>query len=235
MSKNLIYMNDSDIYLCNILCTSFRTQPITHGFFSVKKIVSEINPLKTLEKKVVRFTKQNDHRFERVWKQQWTRSSEDEGEKFHGSFGGNVHFLEKKKTQATNCDNWDDGMFFNVPKQFSRKKHTTVHPQAAILGGFVVFLACFSVEKFTKCLHENLWSSDKLHQATCTAVHGLRMVDHLNSWPKPIKRFALEVEGHQFWYVGISRCCFHPRLAPCFFQFIPTSKGKIHRKGGKCP
>ena len=97
MSKNLIYMNDSDIYLCNILCTSFRTQPITHGFFSVKKIVSEINPLKTLEKKVVRFTKQNDHRFERVWKQQWTRSSEDEGEKFHGSFGGNVHFLEKKK------------------------------------------------------------------------------------------------------------------------------------------
>lgn len=75
-------------------------------------------------------------------------------------------------------------MFFNVPKQFSRKKHTTVHPQAAILGGFAVFLACFSVDKkFTKCLHENLWSSDKLHQATCTAVHGLRMVDHLNSWP----------------------------------------------------
>ena len=37
MSKNLIYMNDSDIYLCNILCTSFRTQPITHGIFFGEK------------------------------------------------------------------------------------------------------------------------------------------------------------------------------------------------------
>lgn len=135
------------ISICAIFCAQvFVHNPSPMDFFSVKKIVSEINPLKTLEKKVVRFTKQNDHRFKRVWKQQWTRSSEDEGEKFHGSFGGNVHFLEKKP-QATNCDNWDDGMFFNVAKQFSRKKHTTVHPQAAILGGFAVFLAWQTASK----------------------------------------------------------------------------------------
>ena len=196
MSKTLIYQNDSDIPLCNILCTSFIHNPSPMAPFSVKK-----HRLWDKSPKNPRNKGGAIHKTKRPPLSKGVKATMSK------IFWGWRNFpcvdmftFWKNKPQATNCGNWDDGMFFNVPKHiFLYKKRTVVHHQAPIFGGFVVFLACFSVEEFTKCLHENLWSSDKLHQATCTAVHGLRMVDHLNSWPNDKKVSQTKITKDKKW------------------------------------
>ena len=104
---------------------------------SVKKIVSEINHLKILEIKVVRFTKQNDHRFQRGWKQQWARSSAD-GE-ISMFLWWKCSLFARNSRRQQNVLKGDDGMWNMSPSNLVEKNTQQFTPKQQSLEVLLFF------------------------------------------------------------------------------------------------